>query len=178
VEAGGEAAYDRRFDDFYVFDHAKLVSAVRLVTGDTDVARDAVDEACARAWERLQRGGEIEVLGAWVRVVALNVARGGLRRRAAEHRARERLRSRAVRVGWESVGSVDDALDARQLLAQLPRRQREIVVLYYFLDQSIETIASELQVPEGTIKVTLHRARAALAEQRKAESTRAEKSAP
>ena len=41
---------DRRFADFYVFDYPKLVSAIRLITGDADAARDAVDEACARAW--------------------------------------------------------------------------------------------------------------------------------
>ena len=67
---------DRRFEDFYLFDYPRLVGALRLVTGDDDAARDAVDEACARAWARLQRGHEIEVLAAWIRVVACNSARG------------------------------------------------------------------------------------------------------
>lgn len=53
MEESRTVTCDRRFDDFYVFDYPKLVSALRLVTGDDDAARDAVDEACARAWERL-----------------------------------------------------------------------------------------------------------------------------
>jgi hypothetical protein len=39
----------------------------------------------------VQRGEPIESLGAWVRVVALNLARGRLRKRAVEARARARV---------------------------------------------------------------------------------------
>lgn len=156
---------DRRFDDFYVFDYPRLVSAIRLITGDADTARDAVNEACARACERLGRGHDIDVLGAWVRVVALNVARGGLRRRASEHRALERLRSMATRDARDPFTRAADTIDIHRLLAQLPRRQREVVVLYYFLDQSVANIAAELHASPGTVKATLHRARAALAAQ-------------
>jgi RNA polymerase sigma-70 factor (ECF subfamily) len=86
---------DDRFADFYAFDYQRLVAALRFVTGDQDLAQDAVDEACARAVERLGRGHEIEVLGAWIRVVARNVARGRLRRLKVELRARPRLAAAA-----------------------------------------------------------------------------------
>jgi RNA polymerase sigma factor (sigma-70 family) len=58
-----------------------------------------------------------------------------------------------------------DAIDIHRLLARLPRRQREVVVLYYLLDQSVASIAAELEASPGTVKTTLHRARAALGEQ-------------
>ncbi|HEV7524542.1 MAG TPA: sigma-70 family RNA polymerase sigma factor [Acidimicrobiia bacterium] len=155
---------DRRFDDFYAFDHPKLVAALRLTTGDDDTAREAVDEACARAWERLQRGDEIEVLAAWIRVVAINGARGGFRRRAVERRAQSRLAIRAIADVPESTASLAEALDVRAALSQLAGRQREIVVSFYFLDLSVETIARDLRIPEGTVKATLHRARRVLAD--------------
>ncbi|HEY3831745.1 MAG TPA: hypothetical protein VGO03_05595 [Acidimicrobiia bacterium] len=79
------------FDDFYRQDYAKLVAAVSLVCGDAERGRDAVDEAVARAVEQDRRGLVIESLPAWVRVVALNVARSGGRRRSAESRAHDRL---------------------------------------------------------------------------------------
>lgn len=158
----GDEMSDRRFADFYVFDYPKLVGAIRLITGDADAARDAVDEACARAWERLDRGGSIDVLGAWIRVVAVNVARGGLRRRVSERRAVERLTTMAAHVAPDSMARAGDALDIHRVLADLPRRQREVVVLHYFLDQSVDAIAAELAIPAGTIKAALHRARVAL----------------
>jgi RNA polymerase sigma-70 factor (ECF subfamily) len=48
-------------------------------------------------------------------------------------------------------------------LALLPRRQREVVVLFYFLDHPVEAIALDLDIPRGTVTSALHRARIALA---------------
>ncbi|HEX4491382.1 MAG TPA: RNA polymerase sigma factor [Acidimicrobiia bacterium] len=155
---------DRRFDDFYVFDYPRLVAAVRLITGSVDAARDAVDEACARAWERVERGDDIEVLGAWIRVVAINVARGGIRRRASERRAVYWLTATAERNATEPYGARETAIDIHRLLAALPRRQREVVVLHYLLDQSVAAIATELHIAEGTVKAALNRARHTLAD--------------
>lgn len=152
------------FDDFYVFEFGKVVAALRFVTGDADTARDAVDEACARAVERLQRGREIEVLAAWIRVVALNVARGRLRRRQSERKARELLAAGAAQATDPLGNAAATAIDVRRALAVLSCRQRAVVVLYYFFDENVETIAAELRMPAGTVKAALHRARAALAQ--------------
>ena len=166
---------DRRFDDFYLFDYGRLVGAVRLITGSADAARDAVDEACARAWERVEHGEGIEVLGAWIRVVAINVARGGLRKRASERRAVARLTATAERIPTEPFASAENTIDVHRLLAVLPRRQREVVVLHYLLDQSVADIATELRIAEGTVKATLNRARAALASAIDTDHSRPEK---
>lgn len=155
---------DDRFDDFYVFSYPRLVAALTFVTGDEDLATDAVDEACARAYERLRRGHEIEVLEAWVRVVARNVARGRVRRLTSDRRARRKL---AATARVDDIASPADtaaaAIDVRAALNGLSRRQRELVVMHYFLGESIDAIAAELRVPSGTVKSSLHRARVALA---------------
>jgi RNA polymerase sigma-70 factor (ECF subfamily) len=149
------------FDDFYRDGYARLVAAVGLITGSRAEAEDAVDEAIARAWEQTRRHRSIDSLPAWIRTVALNLARGGIRHRAVERRARARL------LGSEDHGASLDrhgaAMDARRALAELPRRQREITVLFYFCDLSVQAIADELHIDQGTVKSTLHRARAALA---------------
>jgi RNA polymerase sigma factor (sigma-70 family) len=155
---------DRRFEDFFVFEYPRLVSALRMVTGDGEAARYAVDEACARACERLSRGRSIDVLGAWIRVAAFNVTRDKLRRRRSERLTRERLAQRATNRGDDLSAAVAEAIDVRVALARLPRRQREVVVLFYFLDRPVEAIALDLDIPSGTVKAALHRARIALAE--------------
>ena len=45
----------------------------------------------------------------------------------------------------------------------LPRRQREVVVLHYYLGYEVRLIAGLLDVSEGNVKNALHRARASLA---------------
>jgi RNA polymerase sigma factor (sigma-70 family) len=154
---------EQRFHDFYAFDYAKLVAALAFVTGDADLARDSVDEACARASERLGRGDQIDVLAAWIRVVALNVARGRIRRLGTERRARARLIASAEPANDDAGGDPAAAIDVRAALGALSRRQREVVVMHYFLDQTVETIAAELEIPPGTVKSALNRARAVLA---------------
>ena len=152
---------EQSFDEFYDRDYTKLVAAVGFVTGDLDLARDAVDEACARAWERLRRGADIDVLAAWVRTVAMNYARGRFRRVAIDRKARARL---AIVDDVGQAESIDARLDVRRALATLPRRQREACVCFYFLDCSIEETASTLGTSVGNVKSSLHRARQAMAQ--------------
>jgi RNA polymerase sigma-70 factor (ECF subfamily) len=116
-----------------------------------------VQEALARAWERSERGEAIRSLEAWVTTVATNLARSGLRRLLAERRARSRLQAAAPR------GPSAERTDVRQALAALPRRQREVTVLRYYLDLGVAEIAEVLRVSEGTVKTSLYRAREALA---------------
>ncbi len=155
-----QPADDSGFDDFFVFEYPRLVAALTLVTGDAEVARDSVDEACARAWERLRRNRPIDSMGAWVRVVALNVARGRFRRQATERRAQARI---GAFVDNSTEVDTPLAVDVARALATLPRRQREVVVLHYFLDVAVDDIAAQLGVASGTVKTSLHRARFALA---------------
>lgn len=138
--------------------YPRLVAAVALVSGSRPAAEDAVQEALLRAWERSEKGDEIERLDAWVTTVALNLARSGLRRIVAERRARSRL---------GPAGSADplvaERVDVEHAMRALPRRQREAVVLRYYLGMDTRETARVLGIGEGTVKSTLWRARAALA---------------
>jgi len=93
-----------------------------------------------------------------VTTVGLNLARSRLRRIRTERRARARLAGSAV----GEPPSVD-RIDVDRALAALPRRQREVAVLRYYLQLSTREVASALELDEGTVKSTLSRARVALA---------------
>ena len=82
---------DDRIRDFVDGEYAKVVATVALVCGSVATAEDSVQEALARAWERLDRGDAIDRLAAWVTTVALNLARSQMRRWRSERRARDRL---------------------------------------------------------------------------------------
>jgi RNA polymerase sigma-70 factor, ECF subfamily len=145
--------------EFLHTSYPRLVAAVALTSGSRPAAEDAVQEALLRAWERSEKGDEINSLEGWVTTVALNLARSGLRRIRSERRARSRL-------GDASVGEppTADSIDVDRALAALPRRQREVAVLRYYLQLSTREVASALELDEGTVKSTLFRARAALAQ--------------
>jgi RNA polymerase sigma-70 factor (ECF subfamily) len=144
--------------DFLREAYPRLVGAVALVTGDLAAAEDAVQEAIVRAWERTERGDQIAALDRWIATVALNLSRSWLRRLRVERLARPRLTGESPREPSA------DRIDVVRALAELPRRQREVAVLRYFLDLSTAEIAAAMRTGEGTVKSQLHKARAHLAE--------------
>jgi RNA polymerase sigma-70 factor (ECF subfamily) len=120
-----------------------------------------VSEATARAVEQLLRGRVIHQLPAWIARTALNLGRSELR-----HQAVRRRRSAAIAAGNAGPDAIDDAaarLDLRRALAELPRRQAEVIALYYGLDLPVAEIARTIGRSEGAVKASLFKARATLA---------------
>jgi len=137
--------------------YPRIVGAVAVATGDRAAAEDAVQEAVLRAWERSERGEQIDRLDAWVATVALNLSRSRFRRLRAERRARSRLPA-------ASADPVDERLDVSRAVGRLPRRQRQALVLRYLLGHSTAEIARAMSTSEGTVKSQLSKARAHLAQ--------------
>jgi len=163
---GGLALDEHSIRGFLATDYPKLVAGIALISGSRAVAEDAVQEALARAWERSERGEQIESLKAWVTTVAVNQVRSGFRRLLAERRARQRSGPGGwggATGGLPSVPEAEQTVDVRRALMALPHRQREATVLRYYLDLDVVEVARVLRINEGTAKTTLHRARRALA---------------
>lgn len=139
-------------------EYGKVVGAVTMAVGSHDLAEDAVQDALVKV---LRDGHRPERMAAWVTVVAINEARQVLRRRRAESRAVERTVPGPPHDPFHEV-ELGGAL--RAAVAGLPDRQRDAVLLHYFLDMSVADTAQALGVDAGTVKTHLHRARGALAE--------------
>jgi RNA polymerase sigma-70 factor (ECF subfamily) len=153
---------DDRIRDFVDGEYSKVVATVALVCGSVATAEDSVQEALARAWERLDRGDGIDRLPAWVTTVALNLARSQMRRWRSERRARDRLGPLRDDLS-DAPAASGDAHAVREALRALPRRQREVTVLRYYLGLDVREIADHLGIAEGTVKAMLFRARQSLA---------------
>lgn len=147
-------------ESFVAAEYPAVVGAVGLITGNRQDAADAVQDAIVGFLAK-PPAHPIDNVAAWITVVASNRVRDRYRRSAAEARALKKL---APTTETESV-DVEATLDRDVVAAlrALPHKQRQVCVLHYLLDQSVETIAEGLGVSEGTIKTHLHRARAALA---------------
>lgn len=151
-------------DAFVADDYPRVVAAVAAITGDRDHAADAVQDALVGYLADPPRK-PVRNVAAWITVVASNRGRDKQRSRQAEKRAMTRLagavESRFVAEPEDGTRMLD--VDVKAALAALPERQRQVCVLHYLLDQSVETIAEGLAVSSGTVKTLLHRARKTLA---------------
>ena len=98
---------------------------------------------------------------AYLRSIVCNLARGRIRRWMLERRKQPApVRDVDVRPDAAEARHQRDVVAAG--LAHLPRRQRECVVLRYWLDLPVRDIAEALGIAEGSVKSHLHRGLAAL----------------
>jgi RNA polymerase sigma-70 factor, ECF subfamily len=149
------------FEELYTSAFGRLVGQLFLVTGDLHEAEEVVQEAFTRAAGRWQQLRDYDLPEQWVRRVAINLANDGRRRvRRLAALAQPDVDAAAV-VPPISV----DGLAVAAALATLPRRHRQVVVLYYLFDLPVQEVARQLTLPVGTVKSRLARARSALAAQ-------------
>jgi RNA polymerase sigma factor (sigma-70 family) len=139
-----EALYETRFVSFR--------NALATVTGSRESARDAVQEAFARALAAPARERGEAYLAAYVWKIAFRVA---LERRQSASRPD------AHRLDPELLEPERDPELAAALLT-LPPRRRLIVFLRYFGDFSYAEIAAACEVSEGTVAAALAQAHAQL----------------
>ena len=142
--------------EFVERDYERVVAGLTLLAGSQSAAEEAVQEALARIWER---GERIESLKAWVTVVSRNLLRSRWRRILAERRARERL---AAGLTPQSPPT-DDRSEVFEAVRSLPARQRDVIVLHYYLDLSVRDVARTIHASEGAVKNALHHGRRSLA---------------
>ncbi len=125
-------------------------TAYLLCGGDWHQAEDLVQTTLTKvyvAWPRLRRDGDGSV-DAYSRKVMVRSAIDESRR---AFRRRESVVEELPEVAGPPAG-VDDAIDVRRALAQLPAGQRAVVVLRYWEDLSVTETAALLGRSEGTVK--------------------------
>jgi RNA polymerase sigma-70 factor (ECF subfamily) len=149
-----------QLEAFVSEEYPAVVAAVRLITGDREGAADSVQDAIVRYLEH-PPADPVRNVAAWVTVVASNRSRDRFRRQQAERRAIERMDVDHLCAAADAQLSDPQVLDA---VRALPLGQRQVCILFYFLDLPVGEIADQLGVSPGTVKTQLFRARKSLAE--------------
>jgi RNA polymerase sigma-70 factor (ECF subfamily) len=138
-----------------------LREAHRLLPGAD--AEEAVQEALIRAWTRRHACRSPEAPLPWILEITRNESRRLLARRARGQRspAGESIRLEPE-VEDEELTSATTRVSVEQALARLEDADRRVLRLRYRDDLTQADVARRLGVPEGTVKVRLHRARGRL----------------
>jgi RNA polymerase sigma factor (sigma-70 family) len=145
------------FAEFFQASWEPCLRAVVAVVGSTPRAEDQVAEAFARAWASWRKVSRHPAPQAWVVRTALNAGASWWRRSGRElPLADHDLRAS----GGLGSGGLDSTL--LTALRSLSARQREVIALRIFLDLDTGTIASQLGIEAGTVRMHLSRGVAAL----------------
>ena len=121
---------------------------------DVEDARDAAQDSFATAWHRLPQLRDPRAFPAWLKsIVASECSRRRRRRALAVHGL---ARSASVE---PDTRRVDYQALIASALERLPRGERHVTVLFYFLGHSLPEIARLLRLQPGTVGKRLHSAR-------------------
>ena len=148
------------FEDFFLREYGSVVGLAYALCADRTVAEDLAQEAFLAAHRNWSRLASYDRPGAWIRRVVVNLSVSAFRRRVAEAKALVRLASREEPLVDEMPSAHAEFWTA---VRALPRRQAQVVALFYVDDLPVNEIADVLGVSSGSVKKHLHEARRALA---------------
>lgn len=155
---------------------ASVVRACHRVLGDLHDAEDAAQEAFVIAYRSLASWRADGPFGAWLTRIAVRIAVrqagrrkpvawldvGAMAAGAGEDAVSASVASASMAAAGRSDPSIltvraERAADVRSAVAALPEPYREVVMLRFFGELSLEEIARQVDRPLGTVKTHLHR---------------------
>lgn len=161
VRAGDVSQFSHLVDRY----EKRLIGLLWHLCGDRQWAEDLGQEAFFRSYRKLHLFAGQSQFYTWLARIAVNLL--------ASARRKKTLESKAERQGFELVlenhGNLDNPESnielnemqhaVRRAIGMLDEERRAILLLRDFEDMDYETIASVLNIPIGTVRSRLHRAR-------------------
>jgi RNA polymerase sigma factor (sigma-70 family) len=148
-----------------------ICSLTYSATGSLGESEDLAQETFITAWKHLRHLREAAKLRAWLCGIARNRIRNFLRREGREPvRRAETIDAEHESIAHEPIPadhaiSKEEASILWRSLERLPEVYREPLILFYREGESVERVATELELSEDAVKQRLSRGRKLLAEE-------------
>jgi len=133
---------------------------------DRAAAEETAQDVLVRVWKGLGAFRGESSLSTWIYTITRNtcltaLSRAGPRQVSLDEPAPRREAERHAAAGWQTAAPPD----AATLLNRLPAKYRQVVALFHMQEKSYDEVARMLDLPVGTVKTYLFRARQSLAEE-------------
>ena len=159
---GAQKGDEKAFESLVTRYERQLLYYLAHFTNDPWQSADALQDVWVTVFRGLQRLRAPEAFRVWLYQVAHNRVTTLLRRKSIETEAKQALQDEQnVRESQNEAEFVDAEL-VHRALAQIPPLHREVLVLRFLRDLSLEEIAQVISVSVGTVKSRLHYAKQAV----------------
>jgi len=150
--------------ELFLTHHRRLVGLASLLVDDRETAEDVVQDAFAGLYHRWRQLRDPNAAIGYLNRAVVNGCHDQLRhgRRATVSLRRLTPRAEGLASAEHDAVEHDEADRIWRAIAELPHRQRQVLVLRYYLDQSEAEIADTLEVSRGSVKKHASRGLAAL----------------
>jgi RNA polymerase sigma-70 factor, ECF subfamily len=149
-----DEALERILQDY----QGKVFRMALTMMRDAGRAEEVTQDVFLKLWRALPGYDGRAAVATWLYSIARNTCLSAVR--AAGYRRTSSLDD-VTEPGAPTSTLLEVSVD--QCLARLPETQRQVITLFYLQDRNVSEVAAMLDLPEGTVKSHLHRARRALA---------------
>ena len=155
--------YRQAFERLVELYEVKVFRMAVMFLRDANRAEEVAQDVFLKLWQVLPAYDGRAAPSTWLYTIARNTCLSALRSEA--HRRTSRLDSirEPAAVGMAGSNDALNKIELERCLERLPRIHRDVITLFYLQEKSVEEVARMLDLPEGTVKSHLHRARLALA---------------
>lgn len=163
ISLAGRPGTTSELADLFRDHHLELVRLALVMVGNLATAEDVVQDAFEglhRTWHGLHQPSNAL---AYLRSSVLNRCRSVHRRAAVSRKHAPQLAEPSTLP--DELPAAAQRGELAQALRRLPRRQREVLVLRYYLDLDAAEIAATLRITQGAVRATVTRGLASLARQ-------------
>lgn len=122
-------------------------------------ASDAISNATLKAYEKINMLKNLEFFKTWITRIVINESNTIIR----QNKKVVYIDNYAENQRNTYINNNEISIDVNRAMNKLDKNLNQIVILYYFEDLGIEEIANILEIPKGTVKSRLSRARQILA---------------
>lgn len=150
----------------------RLVNFLYRYTGSIDEAEDIAQDSFLRLYRLKHTYKDVGKFSSWFYTIAINQAKSHKRDKARRHAysmnqtfgedGKEIEYASDDRQPDEELIAKDDAYMVQKAINLLDEKHREIILLRDIQDMEYEEIATVLQIPVGTVKSRINRARESL----------------
>jgi len=151
--------YEKAFEQLLELYGKKVFRMAVMMLKDTGRAEEVTQDIFLKLWQALPAYDGRAAPSTWLYTIARNTCLSAVR--AESYRKTTSLKEA---VGPTASNTALLNIEWEEYLSKLPEIQRQVIMLFYLEEKSIRDVAEILDLPQGTVKSHLHRARRALGE--------------
>lgn len=155
LKTGDKDSFDLLYQDYYLV----LYRTALLILGNREDAEDVLQDTFVSIYKKAKTLSDFEKLKPWIFSILKNTSYTRYKKRKREFPDEfvlDKAEESPTYLGEDDFAEKSEIQDA---LMTLKEKEREVLVLYYYNDFSIEEIASICKTFQGTVKSRLFRAR-------------------
>ncbi len=132
---------------------------LRKLTRDETLADDLAQDCFLHAWDKIHSYSGSGTFIGWVLKIAYTTFLQSKRKSKRYHEILDQVGHENVRESTSQQGAPEDTLDLEKLLAVLNEQERVIMIFSYACGLSHREISEATELPAGTVKSIIHRAK-------------------